>query len=94
MYVMKDLAKETGGGAIVVVSPDEYTNAFERIIEGLAARYSLGFSLGENEPDDGRIHSLDIKVGARDTRGKERKLVVSTRRNYYLPRTRQRLDIK
>jgi VWFA-related protein len=94
MFIMKDLAKETGGDATVVVSPDEYANAFERIIEGLAARYSLGFSLGENEPDDGRIHSLDIKVGARDTRGKERKLVVSTRRNYYLPRTRQRLDIK
>jgi hypothetical protein len=92
MYVMKDLAKETGGEATVVVSPEEYANAFERIIEGLAARYSLGFSLGENEPNDGRVHRLDIKVGARDTRGKERKLVVSTRRSYYLPRTRQRLD--
>jgi VWFA-related protein len=87
-WFVQDLAKETGGESIRVGSPDEYVKAFEMMIDGLAARYSLGFSLGENEPNDGRVHRLDVQVSARDASGKERKLVASARRRYYLSRTK------
>lgn len=80
------LARETGGEAVRVRDPEKYVEAFERMIGGLAARYSLGFTLAEDEPDDGRFHKLEVKVKARDARGKERKLAVSARRGYYMPR--------
>lgn len=84
--VVQYLARETGGEAMRVSNPDKYVEAFERIIGGLAARYSLGFTLREDEPDDGRLHNLEVKVKARDAQGKERKLVVNARRGYYVPK--------
>jgi hypothetical protein len=48
------------------------------------ARYSLGFSLAENEKDDGRLHSLDVRVKAQDEKGKMRRLIVSARQGYYM----------
>lgn len=81
------LAKQTGGEAVRVHRPDEFAGAVERLIDGLAARYSIGFTLAEGERDDGRLHKLEVKVKARDARGKERKLSVSARRGYYVPGT-------
>jgi len=57
------------------------------IIGNLTARYSLGFALAENENDDGRMHSLEVRVNAKDEKGKTRKLQVSSRQGYYMSST-------
>ena len=87
-------AKQTGGEAVRVSRSEEFAGAVGRLIDGLAARYSLGFTLGEGERDDGRLHKLEVKVKARDARGKERKLSVSARRGYYVPGSGGRSAVK
>jgi hypothetical protein len=52
----------------------------------LTARYSLGFALREEERDDGRLHELTVRVKAQDAQGKTRKLEVSSRRGYFMPK--------
>jgi VWFA-related protein len=80
-------AKQTGGEARRVTRPEQFAGAVEALISSLAARYSLGFTLRADEQDDGRLHKLEVKVKARDARGKERKLAVSARRGYYMSET-------
>jgi hypothetical protein len=80
------MAERTGGEVARVGKPDDLANALERFIKSLMARYSLGFTLGEDENDDGQMHKLDVKVKAKDSRGKERKLIVNARRGYYMPK--------
>lgn len=80
------LAQQTGGEEVRVRKPEDYGAALEQVIGDLSARYSLGFTLAEDEPDDGRLHHLKVKVAARDASGKERKLKVTTRRGYYVPK--------
>ncbi len=80
------LSRETGGQVVRVRRPQDYGAGLERIIGGLAARYSLGFSLDEQEQDDGRVRPLEVRVRVRNERGRERNLTVIARRNYYLPR--------
>ena len=82
------LAKQTGGEVASVGRPDDLASGLERFISSLMTRYDLGFTLEEHEQDDGRMHVLDVKVKARDSRGKERELLVKARRGYYLPATR------
>lgn len=77
-------AQRTGGEALSVPDPKNYAAALEDIINRLSARYSLGFALGEQERDDGRMHNLEVRVKARDGQNKQRQLVVSARRGYYL----------
>lgn len=77
-------AKQTGGEAVRVNRPEEFADAIAHLIDSLSARYSLGFTLGEGEQDDGRLHKLEVKVKARDASGKERNLAVSARRGYYM----------
>ena len=81
----KYLAKQTGGVPVRVKKPEEFGAGLQQITGDLASRYSLGFTLGEDEHDDGQIRQLDVKVKARDARGRERKLAVSARRGYYPP---------
>ena len=77
-------AKQTGGETIVVGRPEEFIAAVDKIIGGIAARYSLGFLLEDDEPDDNnQMHKLEVKVKARDENGKKRELSVSARRGYY-----------
>lgn len=83
-YVVQSLAEEMGGEAVRVRAPDEYPAAFERIMRGLASRYSLGFVLGQNEADDGRLHKLEVKVNSRHGSGKGKRLEVIARRGYYV----------
>jgi VWFA-related protein len=83
--VVADVTKQTGGEMANVGSAKKYVEAFEKLINNLAARYSLGFTLRENEQNTGRLHTLKVSVSARDERGKERKVVVSARSGYYLP---------
>ena len=83
----KYLAQQTGGEALRVNRTRDYGTGLAKIIGNLTARYSLGFALAEDEKDDGRMHELAIRVKARDEKGKERKLDVSSRRGYFVPRT-------
>ena len=78
-------SRQTGGDVAEVGSPESFAAAITEIINNLSARYSLGFALAEGERDDGRMHRLQVKVKGRDSRGKQRKFVVSARRGYYLP---------
>ena len=78
-------SKKTGGEVVTVSSPESFAAAISQIINNLMARYSLGFALAEGEKDDGRLHQLQVKVRGRDSRGKERKFVVSARQGYYMP---------
>ncbi len=83
--VVADAALQTGGETARVGSVKKYVEAFERLIGDLTARYTLGFTLDENEQKTNRLHKLEIRVKAQSERGKERKLTVSARNGYYLP---------
>jgi VWFA-related protein len=83
----KYLAKESGGEAAEIRRTSDYARGVSKIIGNLTARYSLGFALAEDEKDDGRLHSLDVRVKAQDAKGKLRKLEVSSRRGYYMTET-------
>jgi VWFA-related protein len=80
------LAKETGGEAVRVNRPADYANGLNKIIGNLTGRYSLGFTLVESEQDDNQMHPLEVRVKARDAKGKERKLTVTSRRGFYMPK--------
>jgi VWFA-related protein len=80
----KHLAQRSGGEALKVGRVKDYGAGLSRIIGNLTARYSLGFTLAENETDDGRMHQLEVRVKARDEKGKQRKLLVTSRQGYYM----------
>lgn len=81
----KHLAQRSGGEAVKVGRAKDYGTGLSRIIGTLTARYSLGFALAESEVDDGRMHTLEVRVKAKDEKGKTRKLQVSSRQGYYMP---------
>lgn len=81
----KHLAQRSGGEAVRVNRVSDYGAGLSKVIGNLTARYSLGFALAENEKDDGRLHTLEVKVKAEDAKGKTRKLNVSSRQGYYMP---------
>jgi len=83
----KYLAGRSGGEAVKVGRPKDYGVGLSQIIGNLTARYSLGFALAEDEIDDGRMHSLEVRVKAQDEKGKTRKLQVSSRQGYYMSST-------
>lgn len=80
----KQMAQQSGGEAVKVGRPKDYGAGLARIIGNLTARYSLGFTLAEDETDDGRLHNLEVRVKAQDQKGKTRKLEVSSRQGYYM----------
>ena len=80
----KYLAQQSGGEAVKVGRPKDYSAGLARIIGNLTARYSLGFALAEDESDDGRLHNLEVRVNAKDEKGKKRKLQISSRQGYYM----------
>jgi hypothetical protein len=83
-YAPAHIAEQTGGEAQSVKQAEDYGAALEKLIGNLAARYNLGFTLKESEQDDGRMHKLEVRTKVRDAKGRERKLVVRTRRGYYM----------
>jgi VWFA-related protein len=83
----KHLAQRSGGEAVKVGRVKDYGAGLSRIIGNLTARYSLGFALAEDENDDGRMHGLEVRVNAKDEKGKTRKLQVSSRQGYYMSST-------
>lgn len=86
----KLLAQRSGGEAVKVGRVKDYGAGLSRIIGNLTARYSLGFALAEDENDDGRMHSLEVRVNAKDEKGKTRKLQVSSRQGYHMSSTIQK----
>ncbi len=82
----KRLAQNSGGEAVHVGRVRDYGAGLAKIFGNLTARYSLGFALGEDEKDDGRMHELAVRVKAPDAKGKLRKLEVSSRRGYFMPK--------
>jgi VWFA-related protein len=84
----KQLAQRSGGEAVKVNRVKDYGSGLSRIIGNLTARYSLGFTLAENETDDGRMHHLEVRVKAQDEKGKTRKLQVTSRQGYYMSETK------
>jgi VWFA-related protein len=83
----KYLAQKSGGEAVKVGRVKDYGTGLSRIIGNLTARYSLGFALAESEVDDGRMHNLEVRVKAKDDKGKNRKFLVSSRQGYYMSTT-------
>jgi VWFA-related protein len=83
--VVADAAQQTGGEMARVGSSKKYVEEFEKLIGNLTTRYTLGFTLEDNEQNIGQLHKLEIRVKARDERGKERKVIVNARNGYYLP---------
>jgi VWFA-related protein len=83
----KRLAEQSGGEAVKVKRTKDYAAGLSKIIGNLTARYSLGFTLAEDEKDDGHLHNLEVRVKAPDAKGKLRKLEVSARRGYYMSET-------
>ena len=83
----KHLAQRSGGEAVKVGRVKDYGTGLSKIIGNLTARYSLGFALAEDEIDDGRMHALEVRVKAKDEKGKTRKLQVSSRQGYYMSST-------
>lgn len=83
----KRLAQRSGGEAVKVSRTKDYAAGLSKIIGNLTARYSLGFTVGETEKDDGRLHNLEVRVKAPDAKGKLRKIEVSSRRGYYMSET-------
>src|SRR5258708_28969039 len=79
----KRLAQQSGGEAVRVSRTSDYGAGLAKIIGNLTARYSLGFSLSENEKDDGRMHELVVRVKSIHGNGKQRKLEVRSRLRYY-----------
>lgn len=80
------IARHTGGDYVRPRKKKDYGPALEKLIGNLAARYSLGFTLGQDESDDGRMHQLEVRAKAKDSQGKERRVEVSAREGYYLPK--------
>jgi VWFA-related protein len=83
----RHLAQQSGGESVHVSRVKDYGTGLARVIGNLNARYSLGFTLAEDEKDDGRMHELTLRVKAADAKGKQRRLDVSSRRGYYMPKT-------
>ena len=80
----KYLAQRSGGDAVKVSQTKDYGAGLAEIIGNLTARYSLGFALAENEIDDGRMHALEVRVNAKDEKGRNRKVLISSRQGYYM----------
>ena len=83
----KHLAQQSGGETVHVSRVKDYGSGLARVIRNLNARYNLGFKLEEDEKDDGRLHELILRVKATDAKGKQRRLDVSSRRGYYVPKS-------
>ena len=80
------LAVETGGDIIRVHTPDDYALGLQQIVNGLKARYTLGFELDDKDLDDNRVHPLEVQVQHHEGKEAKTTAVVLARRGYYLPK--------
>jgi VWFA-related protein len=92
--VAQHIAQASGGDVVRVHGPNDYAKGLSQIIGNLNARYSLGFTLADAEMDDGKMHELEVRTVAKDTKGKERKLETKARRGYFMPTTQKQQEAK
>jgi VWFA-related protein len=92
--VAQHIAKATGGDVVRVHSPADYAKGLSEVIGNLNARYSLGFTLADAEVNDGQLHPLEVRITAKDAKGKDRKLDVKARRGYFMPTTPKSQEAK
>ncbi|MFN2598590.1 MAG: hypothetical protein ABR563_15570 [Pyrinomonadaceae bacterium] len=83
--VVSHVSKAAGGDVVRVRAPADYAKGLSEIIGNLNARYSLGFTLSDAETDDGRLHPLEVRVRAKDAKGRDRKFETKARRGYFMP---------
>jgi VWFA-related protein len=79
---LTQMATETGGEAIFPLSMKEIEKAYDRVVAGVRAQYSIGF-VSTNPARDGRWRELEVKV-RRDGRS-SRDMRVLTRKGYFAP---------
>jgi VWFA-related protein len=92
--VVSHVAAATGGDVVRVRSPADYAKGLSQIIGNLNARYSLGFTLADAETDDGKLHPLEVRIHAKDVKGKDRKLETKARRGYFRPTVSKQQEAK
>ena len=63
------MAAETGGEAVFPLSMKEIESAYDRVVAGIRAQYSLGY-VSTNPARDGRWRKLEVKVAASAARGR------------------------
>ncbi len=80
---LTQLATETGGEAVFPLSMKEIEAAYDRVVAGIRAQYSLGY-VSTNPARDGRWRKLEVKVARSATRW-SRDLRVQTRKGYFAP---------
>lgn len=77
---MNDVAKQTGGAAFYPTSKEDIEKFYQRILDELAGRYTLGY-VSTNTAADGKWRKVEVKVTAPDVRN----LKVRTRPGYFAP---------
>jgi Ca-activated chloride channel family protein len=80
---LTQLAEETGGEAIFPQSMKEIELAYDRVVAGIRAQYTLGY-VSTNPARDGRWRRLEVKV-ARAGAARARDLRVLVRKGYFAP---------
>jgi Ca-activated chloride channel family protein len=74
------IAHETGGEAFFPETADELTETYAKILEELAARYTIGY-VPISLKSDGRFHKVEVKLGSPEVKGAK----VRTRPGYLAP---------
>jgi Ca-activated chloride channel family protein len=77
---LEQLARMTGGTAHFPYSADQLESVYDKIVEELAARYTLGY-LSTNDRTDGAWRDVKIRVKRTDLRD----LKIRTRSGYFAP---------
>jgi len=74
------IAHETGGEAFFPQSADELAGAYAKILDELAARYTIGYVPADLKTD-GRFHKVEVRLGRPEVKGAK----VRTRPGYLAP---------
>jgi len=80
---LTQMAEETGGEAIFPLSMKQIESAYDRVVAGIRAQYTLGYT-SSNAARDGRWRRVEVKV-ARAAGSRARDLRVLTRKGYFAP---------
>jgi len=80
---LTQMAEETGGEAIFPQSMKQIESAYDRVVAGIRAQYTLGYT-SSNAARDGRWRRVEVKV-ARAAGSRARDLRVLTRKGYFAP---------
>jgi Ca-activated chloride channel family protein len=80
---LTQMAEETGGEAIFPQSMKEIELAYDRVVAGIRAQYTLGY-ISTNPARDGRWRRVEVKV-TRAGAARGRDVRVLTRKGYFAP---------